>query len=406
MKEITPVNATLKHKVDDFIVEEIGEKWACKISKNFQPNKSPNLDNLDIDSNKDFIACELEKVDLDHFTAIKEIANKLEIPIDWVGYAGTKDKKAHTSQRISLFAPLNGSSKYTERCALIKRLENFKSERIFLKNFKWAKRKIKIGYLEENHFKIILRNIDKKDAIKISNSVRSMNQFANYFGPQRFGSLRKNNVEIGKLILKKDWKGAIDEILLTTGQYEKEETKLARRKLASDKDYSKASIYFPRFLRLEKQILFHLSKNPEDFLGSLKRGDRKNMLMIIHSVQSKIFNDILKRALEEGLDFTKKGQQNCILVGYKTNFFDGQLGDIEQEILKNHNLTREDFDLKEIPHLRIKGSFRSAVIEIKNLLLTIENDEEFVNSKKIILEFTLPSGVYATTYLDNFFIFS
>jgi len=128
-------------------------------------------------------------------------------------------------------------------------------------------------------------------------------------------------------------------------------------------------------------------------------------LMFINAVQSRIFNEILEQALEENMDFTKQGQMSCLLVGYKTRFFNGHLGEIEQETLASHNLKLEDFDIKEIPYLRIKGSFRKALIEIKNLELETSDDEEFENSKKIILEFTLPSGVYATTFLENFFIF-
>ena len=92
-------------------------------------------------------------------------------------------------------------------------------------------------------------------------------------------------------------------------------------------------------------------------------------------------------------------------MGYKSRFFDGRLGEIEQQVLESHNLTLEDFDIKEIPYLRIKGSFRKAVTEIKDLEIETSDDEEFEGSKKIMLEFTLPSGVYATTFLGNFFDF-
>jgi tRNA(Glu) U13 pseudouridine synthase TruD len=128
--------------------------------------------------------------------------------------------------------------------------------------------------------------------------------------------------------------------------------------------------------------------------------------MYINAVQSHIFNEILRRALEEGLDFTKKGQQSCLLVGYKTRFFDGRLGEIEREVLAENNLELNDFDVEEISYLRIKGSFRKAITEVTDLNIETEDDEEFLNSKKIILSFTLPSGVYATTYLENYFVFS
>jgi len=358
MKEIEIVQAKLKHKVEDFIVEEIGEKWNAKISEEFkQPEIIISKEEL-----KDFLWCEMEKKDIDHFSAIKELSRLLnKKPFD-IGYAGTKDKKAWTSQRISIFQPD------------LEKIKNFKHPNIILKNFKWNKRKIKMGYLEGNHFKITLRDIDKKGAMKITKHIRGKDWFPNYFGPQRFG-INGNNVNIGKLILKRKFEEAIKEI-------------------SEDN------------LRQGEYLKYHLEKNPEDFLGALKRVDRKNMLMYIHSVQSKIFNEILEQALEEGMDFTKQGQTSCLLMGYKTRFFNGRLGEIEQQILANHNLTLEDFDIQEIPYLRIKGSFRKAVTEIKDLQIEIEDDEEFSGSKKIILDFTLPSGVYATTFLDNFFIFN
>lgn len=352
------IPAKLKHLSEDFIVEEIGENWDAKISADFN---QPEI-NIEEEHPKEFLWCELEKKDIDHFTAIKEISNQLNKRPDEIGYAGTKDKKAWTSQRISVFQPN------------VEQLKKFYHPNIILKNFKWNKRKIKIGYLDGNHFKIILRDIDKKDAIKVSSVIRKLGWFPNYFGPQRFG-IKGNNVEIGKLILKRKFKEAVGEI---------------------SKENS----------RQKENIEYYLTKNPDDYLGVLKRLERKNMLMYINAVQSKIFNDILEQALEEKLTFTKQGQTSCLLVGYKSRFFDGKLGEIEQRILSSHNLTLEDFDVREVPYLRMKGSFRKAVTEIKDLEVEISDDEEFQGSKKIILSFTLPSGVYATTFLENFFIFN
>ncbi len=358
MKEIEIVQAKLKYNIEDFIVEEIGDKWDAKVSEEFiQPEITINENEP-----KEFLWCEMEKKDIDHFTTIKELSIRLnKKPFD-IGYAGTKDKRAWTSQRISIFQPD------------IEKIKNFNHPNILLKNFKWNKRKIKMGYLEGNHFKITLRDIDKKDGMKISNQIKKKDWFPNYFGPQRFGA-KGNNVKIGKLLLKRKFKDAIKEI-------------------ANDSQ------------RQGEYLEYHLKRKPEDYIGALKRVDRKNMLMYIHSVQSKIFNDILETALDEGLNFTKQGQTSCLLVGYKTRFFDGRLGEIEQQVLASHNLTLEDFDIKEIPYLRIKGSFRKAVTEIKDLQLETEDDGEFEGSKKIILEFTLPSGVYATTFLENFFVFN
>ncbi len=355
------IHAKLKYKTEDFIVEEIQDKWHCKISPEFtQPE-------IKIDeSERDFLWCELEKRDIDHFTAIKEIANQLGKSTQAIGYAGTKDKQAHTSQRISIEKPD------------IEKLEKFSHPNIILKNFKWNKRKIKMGYLDANHFKITLREIDKKDAIKISSQIRKREFFPNYFGPQRFG-INQGNIKIGKAILRKNFKKAL------------------------------------QLIREDKGLPPTTDPRPPTTL--LKYFPRKILLMYIHSVQSIIFNDIVSQALDERLDLSQKGQQSGILAGYKTRFSQGHLGEIEQEVLERHNLTLEDFDIQEIPFLKTKGSFRKAITKIENLKVETAEDEEFApnakgcterceGAKKIILEFTLPSGVYATTFLENFFVFS
>ena len=393
MKEIEKIPGKLKYFVEDFIVEEIGDKWNCKVSEIFNSNKNPDFGNLDFDSPKDFLWCEMEKKDLDHFQTIKDLANKIGKGVDAIGYAGSKDKRAITSQRISIFQPD------------LEKLKEFNHRNIFLKNFKWVKRKIKIGYLEGNHFRIVIRDLDKKESIKISNKIRGLKWLPNYFGPQRFGSLRGNNVKIGKLILKRKFEEAVLAILTDVGMNEGSDVKFAREKLSKEKDFISAAGYFPNYLRLEKGTLNYLARNPGDFEGAIKKAERKNMLMFVHSVQSKIFNEILEIALEEGMDFTKKGLESCILAGYKTRFYDGRLGEIEREVLENHGLQLDDFDVKEIPYLRIKGSFRKAVVEVKDLSVDVEDDEAFEGSRKIVLSFTLPSGVYATTFLEQFFEF-
>ena len=152
MKDSIIVQAKLKHFPDDFVVEEMGEKWDTKISEDFVGNIKPDFGNLEMTSDREFLWCELEKKDIDHFSVLKEITNRLGCRADAIGYAGTKDKRAQTSQRISIF--------HTD----MEKLKEFSHPNIILKNFKWNKRKIKIGYLYGNHFRIILRDIEKKDA--------------------------------------------------------------------------------------------------------------------------------------------------------------------------------------------------------------------------------------------------
>lgn len=375
------VPAKLKHTTEDFIVEEIQGEWICKISEDFVQPPLDSLQHQTEQAKKDFLWCEMEKRGIDHFTAIKIVADFL-FPLDSpsldskhqtrqrghrtgqenlqrIGYAGTKDKDAHTAQRISIEKPD------------IEKLKNFSHPNIILKNFKWNKRKIKMGYLDANQFRITLRDIDKKDAMKVSSYIRKKDFFANYFGAQRFG-IDGGNVEIGKRILKRDFFEALRLIRASKG---------SRWPQADGRETGETN----------------------GALRELKRVPRKILLMYVNAVQSAIFNDIVTQALEEGLDLEAKGQQNGILAGYKTRFSNGRLGEIEREVLERYDLSLEDFDVREIPFLRMKGSFRKAIVRLKDLDVEVGDDEEFLGAKKILLEFTLPSGVYATTFLGNFF---
>ncbi len=389
--KIDPVSAKFKVLSKDFIVEEMTrDEQICKISDNWETETK--LENIDLENKKDFLWCQFEKKDIDQFRSLREFSSQLNTGIDAIGFAGTKDKKAWTCQRISIFKPN------------IDLIKTFQHDNIHIKNFRWNKRKIKMGYLDGNRFTIILRDIDRKDAMKITNQIKRTKEFPNYFGKQRFGSVRGNNDKIGKLIIKRKFKEAIFAILTDTSNKERKEVIEAREKLTNEKDFKKALNYFPPFLRFERNILMHLAQNRNDHIGALKRTDRKQVLMFVHAVQSRLFNDILENSLAEGIDFSIEGQKKIPLIGYKTRFDPEELGEIEKEILAKYNINTNDFDVKEIPFLRIKGQLRNALIEVKNLTMETEDDELYENTKKITLKFDLPSGVYATTFLENFFI--
>lgn len=377
------VYAKFKTKCEDFIVEEITKEGKiCDINEN----------STDIsDDTRDFLWCDMIKSDIDEFRAIREMASGIGKGIDAIGFAGTKDKKAITSQQISIFKPN------------VDRVKSFSHPNIKLRNFKWNKRKIKLGYLDGNHFIITLRDISPKDAIKVSNDIRKTKCFPNYFGSQRFGSVRSNNDEIGKLIIKKKFQDAVWKILTETNDKERDEVIQARNRLKKEKNCKEALNYFPIFLKFERNLLFYLSNHNNDYIGALSKVDRKQVLMFVNALQSKLFNEILEQAIAEDFDFNKKGQQKIQLIGYRSPDEETSVGEITKAVLKQHGICKEDFNLREIPFLRISGQLRDAMINVKDLDLEICDDDLFADSKKIILKFSLDSGVYATTFLENFF---
>jgi tRNA pseudouridine13 synthase len=393
MVNITKGSVVFKHTPKDFIVEELWDNYTCKVSEDISAlsNYKINLDNLDAQGERDFLSCEMEKLNIDHFTAMSILSTELKNQAHELGFAGTKDKLAWTCQKISIFNPKAD------------KILSFSHPNVFIKNFKWIRHKIKVGDLIGNKFKITLRDVDS-DAIKVLSRVRNTEFIPNFFGTQRFGSLRGDNVKIGKLILQKRFKDAVLALLSGFGDKEDDEVKRAKIKFRAEKDIVKAKEYFPNNLLMEHTIIEHLSKSDskEDWTGALNTLDKKILLIMCQAVQSHLFNEILMRAIEEGLDL-----YNSVipLPGFDSKFPPaGNLGRIEQEVLKANSLDLRDFNVKAIPTLSLSSSPRKAFFKVRDLKAETQDDELFPHSKKIILSFVLDSGVYATTLLENFFI--
>ncbi|MGV8142184.1 MAG: tRNA pseudouridine(13) synthase TruD [Candidatus Pacearchaeota archaeon] len=389
--QIDKGTAVFKHRPEDFIVEEIWDEEVCTISDNPTELENSTVDfgKLDTNDRRDFLTCTVEKINLDHFTLMSILAKELHNFPHELGWAGTKDKVAWTAQKISIFN------------AKIERIREFTFPGIKLKNFKWAKHKIKVGDLTANRFRIVLRDADI-DAIKVLNKVRHSEYIPNLFGVQRFGSLRQENVRVGKLILKGNFREAIFEYLTAYGEDEDTEVIKAKRKLKTEKNMLLALDYFPKQLRVECSILEYLKENPGDWINALMIIGEKTLLIMCQAVQSKLFNDVLERAIDEkGLTHNS----TVSLLGYNSIFSPGRIGGIEREILESYNLELKDFRVQEIPFLSLNCSVRNAFFKVENIDVETQNDEIFEGSKKIVLTFTLESGSYATTFLENFFDF-
>lgn len=378
-----------KHLPKDFIVEEIGKEGICKISDSQEAFKNARVDfgKLDVSDKRIFLTCDLEKFNMDHAGVINILCKELSMRPHEFGYAGTKDKRAWTCQRISIYNPD------------IELIRKFSHSGIILKNFKWAKHKLQIGNLEGNRFRVTLRDVGK-DAIKVLERVRRAQYVPNAFGSQRFGSLRKDNFLIGRLIYKKRFEEAVYALLTGCGEEESDEVKQAKQRLKAEKNFSEAKNYFPEKLAMEHRILYHLAQFPKDWIGVLKTIDEKTLLLIGQSVQSKIFNELLQRASEARIDVE---HLEIMLPGTMSKFSEGKLGRIEAEVMQENDLKFEDFSVPQLPFLTLKGSKRKAFSKVEKLEINIENDELFPLSKKIILEFELDSGTYATTFLEYFF---
>jgi tRNA pseudouridine13 synthase len=323
----------IKDKPEDFIVEEI---TAIK-PKTTGP----------------FAYFWMHKRNLNTMEAVEKIARALHTQSKFINFAGTKDKVAITKQLISI------KGKTQEQLKRIGELD-----RIKLDFYGYGDERLHLGDLEGNRFKIIIREMTKPELKKLSAFAKLKNpQIINYFGEQRFS---KDNVEIGKAILKKEFKAALMKIAETS--------------------------------KYGESITKHLEESPTDYITALKYLPKKLLKLFVNAYQSHLWNETVKRYLNSD-NQTKDTAKNVAipLVGFGMHIDDPIVTNIIAELMKEENITLRDFIIRQLPELSVEGDVRQMYIEVKDFAVAEKSEDTAT------VEFTLPKGSYATEVIRQIF---
>ena len=338
---------TLKQIPADFIVEEIYEH---------------NLKN-----NGKHIVYEIKKTNTSHFKMLSILSDKLSIPVRNIGYAGTKDKSAITTQCISIF----GSTK--------EKIDRLQIEGIELKYLGCLNEPISLGNLKQNKFTITIRNIKNKP--------NKIDFFVNYFDEQRFGHNNVNQ-DIGKSIIKKQFKEAIELIIN-----------------AESENNNQTS----------SKINEHLEKNKNDYVGALKILPKTLLMLYLHSYQSMLWNKTANQYIKQfkhksistnfgDISLPQENIENkeilnleIPMIGFGLETNNPQIAKIIDEILKEEKITPRDFIIRQLANISCEGDNRKLFVQIYDLKIDeLLDDELNKDMKKCTITFTLDKGCYAT----------
>ncbi|KAJ0014755.1 hypothetical protein Pint_20536 [Pistacia integerrima] len=207
-----------------------------------------------------FLRFHLYKENKDTQEALGLIGKMLGIQSRSFGFAGTKDKRAVSTQRVTVF-----KQHASRLAALNKRLIG-----IQVGDFCYVKEGLLLGQLQGNRFTVTLRGVvaNSEDVIKASANSLGRLGFINYFGLQRFGSGSVPTQLVGATLLRGEWKAAVSMIL----------------------DPREGDILF---------ILQCLKKCPGNFLQALKAIPRTLRMMYVHSYQSYLWNHAASMRVEK-----------------------------------------------------------------------------------------------------------
>lgn len=360
----------IKQLPEDFVVREIFEKQPRREGwKGAEDEKGT------------YIWCDLTKRNYDLFRALQFLSRKLGVSPKRFGYAGTKDKRAVTTQKISVWnVPLE-------------RLQAVRLRDIELSNFEEAKERITLGDLKANEFEITVRDVEEHAQKAIEHNLEKIKKkgFTNFFGGQRFGN-RNNTHLVGREILRANLKEAVWLYLAGEGDND-EEIKAFRKRLRDSGDVKAGLSECPRVLRNEIIMLNHLVREPGDYAGALRRLPKKMRTMLVHAYQSHLWNE-MARACDEA---------TIPLVGMDTDFSKYKNAGKMQAIMDNEGVKTADFKIDSMPELSCEGAERERGVTVEKMQWSFASDELNAGKIKCTLHFAIPKGAYATVLIDEVF---
>ena len=345
-----------------------------------------------------------------HF--VSYLSKVLSISRKRITYCGTKDKRAVTTQFFCI--NILGIHQFNIKDCEI--LESFRSDRM-----------LSLGDLRGNRFSIrVQSDIDENIVMERYTSTKEHGGFWNYFGEQRFGSVRANTDIVGKKLLKDGVEAAVREYLydpdIDLEQY--------RVNLGKTWDYAAGIKEYPEHLQFERAMMNSLV-HEENYALAFDTLPKNLKMMFVHAYQSRIFNriiDLRKEMMEHpetavtgdyvspcdslsninedqiikvdsfNLDhinrMIKSGNVSLVapLVGYLTPEIDGIPGEIVQKALDEEDVRREDFDIPGMKEFSSTGTFRA--IQFRPVDLSISDGW---------IRFSLGRGMYATTLIKQIF---
>ena len=398
----------LKTLPEDFIVREISDP----------PREKPN---------GDYTIATVTARNWETNRMVRLMSRCMGVSRDRIGFAGTKDKRAVTTQLMSFY----GTPETVAKIDL---------KDVTIENVYRGARGLGIGDLIGNDFEITVRDCSMdpariKETVETNTSIiRKTGGFPNYFGVQRFGSVRPVTHLVGERLVRGDIEGAVMTYICYSTPEEEEELRVKRKELEDVSRWPELYNTIPAKMSFEKMMVGTLLSSPGDWKSAIEAAPPNLQMMFTHAYQSWLFNEMLSRRMDAGLPLNAPVEGDIVipldenkvpqhenpimttsknidlvarqvragrafvtitLFGSDGQLAEGEMGEIERKVIEENKLSHEDFVIPGLPKCTSKGSRREIVCPVKDIASEIRQDG-------YSLRFSLPKGNYATCLLREF----
>ncbi|RSN09173.1 tRNA pseudouridine(13) synthase TruD [Nonomuraea sp. WAC 01424] len=283
--------------------------------------------------------------------AVRGIADELGVPEGSVGYCGLKDEDGVTEQLISI--PI------TIPVDAVKRLEVREGSRwYYVQPYGFGDAALRVGQMEGNSFKIILRNLEGRhlDGFFARKKINFM--FLNYFDTQRFGvpGGPHHSHLVGAAMTNGDWDDARQKLI----ELNSPESRLAANWSGASRDF---------FFQLDGRVRSFFPAAYASFMWN------NELAGLVDATAM----EGIHRMTVDGIDFTYLDDTSATAGVLSARY---ELP-IKRYSFEDHAVARS---------ASVRATVAQTVIEVAGRA----DDEYFQGRKRVELSFFLPSGSYAT----------
>lgn len=372
-----------------------------------------------------YLIVRLTKENWETHHLIRDLSRQLGISDDRITIAGTKDKRAITTQLLCL---ANVQEEDLQKITL---------PRVQITPLGRSSQRLALGALKGNEFEIMISEISlSREELEarleaVTGQIAAAGGVPNFFGYQRFGIRRPITHLVGEKLVKGDVEGAALDYIARSFPDESAGNREARDYVYRTRDFRKGLETYPLNLRYERSMMHRLIEKPGDYAGAFRALPGTLMKMFVSAYQSYLFNRMLSQHMLAGKSISapQEGDTVCFngpdgrpdvskvervtrankadiaylyrrkrvtpvlpLVGKSTSL--DWLDEASARILAEADVTPEAFDIPEIPELSSKGLWRETLLPVDP---GFEAGEGSARTK-----FFLQSGSYATTVLREY----